>query len=400
MLLTGKQIPAIWGGLECTINRVGDLWIDQLEMSGHYSRKNDLEAIAALGIKTLRYPVLWEHHQPSENLPINFSWASVQLEKMRALGITPIIGLLHHGSGPAFTNLLDVKFPEKLAAFAGEVAKKFPWVEYYTPVNEPLTTARFSGLYGLWYPHKNNDVSCIKMLLNQLKGTILSMQAIRKINPSAKLIQTEDLSKTYSTALLSYQARFENHRRWLTFDILCGRLVKDHALWNYFRRLGIHPDTLQFFVDNAMPPDIMPRFENIHYLGSKTYNELPTYLAGWDITMIPFEKNDSTKYISPTKTPEYLAAGKPVVSSSIRDVVVPYGEQGLVHIADTPEEFILAVEKEINTTDKTAWAKKVDLYLANISWDKTWSKMMILVKEILPAPKEKVYNKPLAKEVA
>jgi UDP-galactopyranose mutase len=147
-------------------------------------------------------------------------------------------------------------------------------------------------------------------------------------------------------------------------------------------------------------PDDLPRFENIHYLGSKTYNELPTYLAGWDITMIPFEKNDSTKYISPTKTPEYLAAGKPVVSSSIRDVVVPYGEQGLVHIADTPEEFILAVEKEINTTDKTAWAKKVDLYLANISWDKTWSKMMILVKEILPAPKEKVYNKPLAKEVA
>jgi len=147
-------------------------------------------------------------------------------------------------------------------------------------------------------------------------------------------------------------------------------------------------------------PDDLPRYENIHYLGGKTYNELPSYLAGWDITMIPFEKNESTKYISPTKTPEYLAAGKPVISSSIRDVVVPYGEQGLVHIADTSEEFIQAVEKEISSTNKTKWAKKVDTFLSQISWDKTWNKMMILVNEILPATKDKVYGKSLAKEVA
>lgn len=146
--------------------------------------------------------------------------------------------------------------------------------------------------------------------------------------------------------------------------------------------------------------DDLPRFDNIHYLGGKTYSELPDYLAGWDLAMIPFEKNDSTKYISPTKTPEYLAAGKPVISSSIMDVVVPYGVQGLVHIADTPDEFIAAVEKEINTTDKAKWAQKVDVFLAQISWDKTWIKMMTLVEEVLPASNKKIFDKTLKKEVA
>ncbi|MEO5984762.1 MAG: glycosyltransferase family 1 protein [Ferruginibacter sp.] len=147
-------------------------------------------------------------------------------------------------------------------------------------------------------------------------------------------------------------------------------------------------------------PDDLPILDNIHYLGGKSYTELPSYLSGWDITMIPFEKNESTMFISPTKTPEYLAAGKPVISSSIRDVVTPYGEQGLVHIADTPAAFIEAVEKEISTTDKTFWSKKVDTFLAQISWDKTWTKMMYQVELILPATKGKVYRKNLEKEVA
>ncbi len=146
-------------------------------------------------------------------------------------------------------------------------------------------------------------------------------------------------------------------------------------------------------------PDDLPRFENIHYLGGKSYSELPSYLAGWDLAMIPFEKNDSTKFISPTKTPEYLAAGKPVVSASIRDVVKPYGDQGLVHIADTAAEFIAAVNMELETTDKSLWNKKVDKFLANISWDKTWLEMMQLVDEIIPEVSPAAI-KPFVKEVA
>ena len=138
--------------------------------------------------------------------------------------MTPIAGLLHHGSGPSFTNLLDPEFPYFLASYAYEVANRYPWIEYYTPVNEPLTTARFSGLYGLWYPHHKTEVSFYRMLLNQLKGSVLAMEAIRSINPLAKLVQTEDLGKSHSTAMLAYQAKFENERRLLTFDILTGKL--------------------------------------------------------------------------------------------------------------------------------------------------------------------------------
>ena len=249
--------PEVWGGVECTINRIGTKWLDQFEMCGHYDREEDLDRIAELGIKTLRYPILWERHQPEENGEIDFSWIEGRLNKLRSLDIIPIAGLLHHGSGPVFTDLLDVNFPSKFAYYAKQVATKFPWITHYTPINEPLTTARFSGLYGLWYPHKNNDVSCMKMLLNELKGTILAMREIRKINPSAKLVQTEDMGKTFSTPLLSYQARFENQRRWLTFDLLCGRVDSLHPLYKYFMRLGINPDVLEFFSNNPMPPDVI-----------------------------------------------------------------------------------------------------------------------------------------------
>ena len=258
----------LWGGIECTINRIDDFYLDQLEQSKHFSRENDLDLIASLGIKTLRYPILWEFNQPRENeIPV-WKHTDTQLGKLRDLGIKPIAGLLHHGSGPEYTNLLDSKFPEKLASYAELVAERYPWIEFYTPVNEPLTTARFSGLYGLWYPHKQNDISFAKMLLNQVKGIVLSMIAIRKINPSAKLVQTEDLCKTYSTPSLAYQAKFENERRWLTYDLLCGKVTPGHVMWAYLSRLGIPASSLQFFIDNPCPPDIMGLN---HYITSERF---------------------------------------------------------------------------------------------------------------------------------
>ncbi|MEO6638768.1 MAG: family 1 glycosylhydrolase [Ginsengibacter sp.] len=246
-----------WGGIECTINRVNDSYFDQCQLSGHYARESDIQLIAELGIKTVRYPALWEKHQPLADQPIDWTFTTNRLNDLVEKGITPIVGLLHHGSGPSFTNLLDKNFPTLFAAYARQFAEKFPWVQLYTPINEPLTTARFSGLYGLWYPHKKNDVCFAKMLLNQVKGIILAMQEIRKINSDAKLVQTEDLSKTYSTSSLKYQASFENERRWSTYDLLCGKLEKGHAMWNYFRRLGITESSLEFFLENSTPPDIM-----------------------------------------------------------------------------------------------------------------------------------------------
>jgi UDP-galactopyranose mutase len=130
-------------------------------------------------------------------------------------------------------------------------------------------------------------------------------------------------------------------------------------------------------------PETLPKHANIHYLGGKKYDELPHYLAGWDIALLLFARNESTRFISPTKTPEYLAAGKPVISTSIRDVVRPYGELKLVEIADTPDEFIHAAEKILASSTQSEWLSKVDAFLKEISWDKTWGQMSDLITEVI-----------------
>jgi len=250
--------PEIWGGLECTINRIGDTFRDQLEYAGYYKRKNDIDKIAGLPIRALRYPVLWEAHQhSSEKEEIDWTRTERELNKIKSYEIMPIAGLIHHGSGPKFTSLTDPGFPEALARYASKVAMQFPWLEYYTPINEPLTTARFSGLYGFWYPHHQDEKSFVTILLNELKATVFAMREIRKINPDAKLVQTEDLTKTHSTPLLEYQAEFENKRRWISYDILCGKLDDQKFFWHYLiGEVGIEEEELQFFIDNPCPPDI------------------------------------------------------------------------------------------------------------------------------------------------
>jgi dTDP-4-dehydrorhamnose reductase len=254
--MNDKRIEA-WGGIECTINRVGDKFFNQLKKNNHFDRIEDIEAIADLRLKKLRYPVLWEHVAPESPNKLDFKRLPEFLNKISSLGMEPIVTLLHHGSGPAYTNLLDPKFPELFAAYSAKVAQIFPWVKYYTPINEPLTTARFSGLYGLWYPHKKDDYSFCTALLNQCKAIILAMKEIRKINPDAKLIQTEDLGETHSTEILKYQADFDNNRRWLTYDLLCGLVDEQHPMWSYFMYSGIKKDELTFFLDNAYPPDVI-----------------------------------------------------------------------------------------------------------------------------------------------
>jgi UDP-galactopyranose mutase len=127
-------------------------------------------------------------------------------------------------------------------------------------------------------------------------------------------------------------------------------------------------------------PEQLPRRANIHYLGAKSYEDLPAYLSGWDVAMLPFARNESTKYISPTKTPEYLAAGVPAISTSIRDVVHPYGQQGLVKIADAVPEFVASAEELMGQGfDYLKWLEEVDEALAFNSWDGTWARMMELV---------------------
>jgi UDP-galactopyranose mutase len=124
-------------------------------------------------------------------------------------------------------------------------------------------------------------------------------------------------------------------------------------------------------------PATLPRRPNIHYLGGKSYDELPAYLASWDVAMMPFARNEATRYISPTKTPEYLAAGRRVVSTSIRDVVSPYGERALVAIADEPDAFVARVEEMLGTGEAAdpGWLARVDAFLEGHSWDQTFTAM-------------------------
>lgn len=250
--------PEIWGGVECSFNRVGDLYMDQLEYCGHYGRiAGDIEAIGSLGITAIRYPVIWERLQPSPDSDIDWSTSDAALNKLRHHGIVPLIGLDHHGSGPPYADLLSPSFAPALSTFAGKVAQRYPWIEYYTPINEPLTTARFSGLYGLWFPHMRSDHAFARLLINQVMAVALSMREIRKVNPGARLLQTEDLAKVYSTPRLQYQADFENQRRWLTWDLLCGKMDRNHPLWEYFVNAGIAESELQYFVHHPCPPDMI-----------------------------------------------------------------------------------------------------------------------------------------------
>lgn len=141
-------------------------------------------------------------------------------------------------------------------------------------------------------------------------------------------------------------------------------------------------------------PAELPQRPNIHYLGGKSYAELPAYVAGWNVALMPFARNDSTRYISPTKTPEYLAAGKPVVSTSITDVIHPYQERDLVRIADTPAEFIAASEAAM-AEDAEARIKRADAFLAQTSWDRTWEQMNSLIGKAAGA-RQAAYSRPLA----
>jgi dTDP-4-dehydrorhamnose reductase len=247
----------LWVGPEPTVNRVGERWFDQLEASGFAERIEDIDRLCELGAERVRFPLLWERTAPERPEDCRWEWSDLRLARMRAQRVAPIVGLVHHGSGPRYTDLLDPAFPDKLAAYAGAVAQRYPWVGAWTPVNEPLTTARFSGLYGLWYPHERTVRGFVRALVHQLRAIVLAMREIRAVNPAAQLVQTEDLGYTASTWRLRYQAQFENQRRWLTFDLLCGRVDERHPLWCYLRSGGAQPAELAWFVENACAPDIL-----------------------------------------------------------------------------------------------------------------------------------------------
>jgi dTDP-4-dehydrorhamnose reductase len=250
-----KPALELWGGHECTLSRVHDRRLDQTVLSGHQDRPEDLNAFAALGLKALRYPILWERVETAPGKR-DWRWCDQRLTRASNLGLKLIGGLCHHGAGPDYVDLLSEDFAPGLARHARAAAERYPWIEDWTPVNEPLTTARFSALYGHWHPHARDERSFWTALLNEIDATRLAMRDIRAVIPHAKLIQTDDLGRTYATDALSRQAEHDNERRWMGWDLLFGRVTPQHRFWSRLCRLGLE-DRLRAIADDPSPPDII-----------------------------------------------------------------------------------------------------------------------------------------------
>jgi dTDP-4-dehydrorhamnose reductase len=247
----------LWGGIECTINRVGDRFVDQLSVIDAYELDAIVDLVRSAGVSKVRWPVLWERVAPRGLASADWSWADRTISSLNEHGIAPIVGLVHHGSGPFDTSLLDPAFPARLAEYARACAERFPSVRHYTPVNEPLTTARFSALYGHWYPHRLDDDAFVLALVNQVRAVIEAMREIRTVQPEAMLVQTEDAGCTTSTPELAAQAVFENSRRWLSLDLLMGRVDDAHPLREYLAAHGFSEAMAAWFCEHRLDADVV-----------------------------------------------------------------------------------------------------------------------------------------------
>ena len=267
----------LWGGIECSVVRVGDIWRDQVVDTGHEMRgTRDIDLIADLGIRTLRYPILWERLAASQSSTRDWSWHDRQIDRLRHHGIEVAAGLLHHGSGPSETSLLNPSLGDGLAAHAGLVAERYPFIKLWTPVNEPLTTARFSCLYGHWYPHKRDQGDFLRALATQCRAVLLSIREIRRHIPNARVLQTEDLGRTFSTPSLREQANYENGRRWLSLDLLHGRIERTHPWRRQFEDAGVPAHDLDELATGEAAPDLIGIN---HYVTSDRFldHRLPLY---------------------------------------------------------------------------------------------------------------------------
>lgn len=250
----------IWASPEPTIARIdATTYRDQSRETGHDERDGDLDLLASLGISATRYPVLWERVSPHAGV-LDLSWARRRLERLRELEIEPVVTLLHHGSGPQRTSLVDPDFPEHFAAYAGQVAAAFPWIRRWTPINEPLTTARFSALYGVWYPNTvADDAAFGTAIVNEALGMLLAMEAIRQHNPRAEFVITEDLQSF--TARDAGVADFVAHKRrrmYLSIELVMGRVDSAHELYGYLTQTcGVPPTRLARIRAHASAPDLI-----------------------------------------------------------------------------------------------------------------------------------------------
>jgi len=223
-------------------------------------REDDIARIASLGVAATRYPVLWERVAATAPHERDYTWSDRRLRALAEAGVEPIVTLLHHGSGPTWTGLLDPRFPELFAEYAAATARRYPWVRRWTPINEPLTTARFATLYAAWYPNLFfDDRSFGRAVVNEVRAIALACERIADVNGEAKFLLTEDL-QSFTAAdegVLSYVTH-KSERMYLSCELLQGRIVDGHPMHRYLTNECAIPESeLASLARNPRPPDVM-----------------------------------------------------------------------------------------------------------------------------------------------
>ena len=317
-----------------------------------------------------------------------------RIEARSVDGVTVVKPLLPDGASETLATAL---LRDALDRFMASEGITSPWLWYYTPMALP------------WSAHVRAS-AIVYDCMDELSGFRFAPPKIRDYE--RRLIQRADVVFTGGRSL--YEAKRDHHP-----STFCFPSSVDMAHFSQARgrtaepadQAGIGRPRIGYFgvIDERLDLGLLehvadarpgwrlvmvgpvakindadlPRRDNIHWLGLKSYAELPAYLAGWDVAMMPFAINETTRHISPTKTPEYLAGGRPVVSTPIHDVVHPYGDEGLVHIASTAEEFERAIGAAL-ASDRQELLSRADRFLASQSWDATWAQMERLVEERAP----------------
>jgi dTDP-4-dehydrorhamnose reductase len=251
--------PQVWAGVESSFLRVRRRVRDQLSETGHADRAGDLARLEDVGASAVRYPVLWGRAPGGRPISptTDWSWAVDRLGRLRALGVEPIVELLHHGFGPLDADPFDPGWPERFGAYAGMVARRFPWVRRWLPINEPLTTARFAGLYGWWWPHHAGRETFVRLLLAQIEGWRAAARAIRAIIPGAELLVNEDAGTIGGAPEVARAVAHDRERRWLTFDLLTGRVRPGHPLWVFLASVPGAATALERIAGDPIAPDVL-----------------------------------------------------------------------------------------------------------------------------------------------
>ena len=273
----------LWASPEPTFARIDATTVrDQSAETGLDARPDDAERIAALGVSVSRVPVLWERVSPADPHERDYREPERRLDALRAAGVEPIVTLLHHGSGPQYTDLLDPAFPLWFAEYAEATAQQFPWVRRWTPINEPLTTARFATLYGAWFPNMRDDRAFGRAMVNQTLAQQAAMRRIRRVIPDAEFVLTEDLQRyAAGDAVVAEYVAFLRERVYLSVELVAGRVGEGHSLLPFLsERCGLNALELAMMQRDAAVPDLVA-FN--HYPHSERY----LFTRGGEIADVP-----------------------------------------------------------------------------------------------------------------